>query len=217
MDRVALSPRASTALASACSVAAMALPRRTPRWLMRVSISFMAGATDSAAAVGVEQRLSETMSQIDVSGSWPIPVITGTGQAATARASCSSLKHMRSSKEPPPRTSRIASGREAAATSSARMMVAGACFPCTAQPTASIWTSGFLLRNVRLTSSITLPESDVTTQTRVQKAGMCRLQAGSMSPSRSSLRASSATCWRRSPSPATVMCLATNESLPVFW
>ena len=57
----------------------------------------MAGATDSAAAVGVEQRRSLTISQIEVSGSCPMPVTTGTGHDATARASASSLNVMRSS------------------------------------------------------------------------------------------------------------------------
>ena len=83
----------------------------------------------SAAAVGVEARRSLTMSQIEVSGSWPIPVTTGTGQAATARASSSSLKVMRSSKEPPPRTSKMTSGVSACAAISAEMSAAGASVP----------------------------------------------------------------------------------------
>ena len=59
--------------------------------------SAISGATDSAAAVGVEQRLALTMSQIVVSGSCPMPVTTGTVHAATARARPSSLKGIRSS------------------------------------------------------------------------------------------------------------------------
>ena len=55
------------------------------------------GATDSAAAVGVEQRRALTMSQTVVSGSWPMPVTTGTELAATARTRASSLNGMRSS------------------------------------------------------------------------------------------------------------------------
>lgn len=61
---------------------------------------------------------------------------------------------------------------------------------------------------------MTEPEREVQTQTLEQNAGIGRLRAGSMSPSCSSLRASSATCWRRTPSPATASLLATKESLP---
>ena len=181
---------------------------------MEATISSRAGATLSAAAVGVEVRRSATMSQMQVSGSCPMPVTTGTGHAATARARPSSLKVMRSSTEPPPRTSRMASGRAAAATASARSMVAEAPGPCTWQPTICSSTSGFLRLSVRRTSSMTEPERLVTTATRVQKRGMGRWRSVAMSPSASSLRASSATCWRRSPSPATEMRLAMNESLP---
>ena len=55
------------------------------------------GVADSAAPVGVEARTSATMSATVVSGSWPIPVTTGTGIAATARETSSLLKGMRSS------------------------------------------------------------------------------------------------------------------------
>ena len=108
----------------------------------------------------------------------------------------------------------MASGRDAAAVPSARMIVAGASAPWTEHPTTSIWTSGFLRASVRLTSSMTLPESEVTTQTREQNTGTWRLRAASMRPSASRRRASSATCWRSSPSPAASTLLATNESLP---
>ena len=73
-------------------------------------------------------------------------------------------------------------------------MEAGACWPWTLAPATSMSTSGFLRARVRLTSSMTEPESEVQTQTLEQNAGMRRLRAGSMRPSRSSLRASSATC-----------------------
>ena len=192
----------------------MVRPSRTRRSSMEATISSRAGATLSAAAVGVDVRRSATMSQMQVSGSCPMPVMTGTGQAATARTSPSSLKVMRSSNEPPPRTSRMASGLAAAATASARSMVAGAPGPCTWQPTIWSSTRGFLRRSVRLTSSMTEPERLVTTATRVQKRGMCRLRSGAMRPSASSLRASSATCWRSRPSPATETRLAMNERRP---
>ena len=81
----------STAATSALTMPCMVRTRRVLRSSIMPTISSSAGATDSAAAVGVEQRLSDTMSQMDVSGSCPMPVTTGTGLAATARASASSL------------------------------------------------------------------------------------------------------------------------------
>ena len=159
---------------SRSSVVPKARPRRTWRSFRVVTISSRAGATDSAAAVGVEHLLSATMSQIEVSGSCPIPVITGTGQAATARASPSSLNAMRSSKEPPPRTRRIASGFAAAAIFKALTMVLGASGPWTEAPTIWSSTSGVLRLSVLRTSSMTEPEREVTTATRVQKRGMGR-------------------------------------------
>ena len=75
------------------------------------SSSHIAGATASAAAVGVDARTSATMSAIEVSGSCPIPVTTGTGHATTARATSSALNGIRSSYDPPPRTSSTTSGR----------------------------------------------------------------------------------------------------------
>ena len=49
-------------------------------------------------------------------------------------------------------------------------------------------------RSVRLTSSITAPESEVTTATREQNTGMRRLRDSSISPSRRSFSANCATC-----------------------
>ena len=93
-------------------------------------------------------------------------------------------------------------------------MEAGACWPWTLAPATSMSTSGFLRASVRLTSSMTDPESDVTTQTREQKAGMGRLRRSSMSPSTWSLRASSAMRWRSSPSPDASTRLATKDMRP---
>ena len=111
-----------------------------------------AGLTASAAAVGVEARRSATMSAMDVSGSWPMPVTTGTGHFAIMRASPSSLKGMRSSNDPPPRTTSTTS---APARTPARMpstMPAGAFEPSTATPATSTRASGNRRRSVRSTS-----------------------------------------------------------------
>ena len=76
-------------------------------------------------------------------------------------------------------------------------------------------TSGLRRRSVRFTSSITAPDSEVTTATRVQNTGMRRLRASSHRPSSRSFSASAATCWRSSPSPANVNDLATKLMRPV--
>ena len=177
----------------------------------------MEGATDSAAAVGVEQRLSPTMSQIELSGSCPMPVTTGTGHDATARASDSSLKVIKSSNDPPPRTSRMQSGAGsiAAARRKPSMSSAGAPSPCTFEPTQMSSTSGLRRRSVRLTSSMTAPDSEVTTATREQNAGMRRLRDSSIRPSRRSFSASAATCCLSRPSPARVKDRATKLILPM--
>ena len=190
--------------------------KRCSRAARSSASSVMAGATDSAAAVGVEQRRSPTMSQMEVSGSCPIPVTTGTGQAATARASDSSLKVIRSSNDPPPRTSRMQSGAGviAAARRSPSISSSGAPSPCTLDPTQISSTSGLRRRSVRLTSSITAPDNDVTTATREQNAGIRRRRDSSIRPSRRSFSASAATCWRSMPSPASENERATKLILP---
>ena len=67
--------------------------------------------------MGVEARTSAARSQSGVSCSWPTAETTGTGQAANARTTVSSLKGSRSSKLPPPRvtmtTSTSGMGRDA--------------------------------------------------------------------------------------------------------
>ena len=74
----------------------------------------------SAAAEGVGARRSATKSAMVKSVSWPTPEITGTRQAAMARASPSSLKHHRSSAEPPPRARITTSTSGTAATDAQR-------------------------------------------------------------------------------------------------
>ena len=95
------------------------------------------------------------------------------------------------------------------------MISAGAFGPCTEHPATSISTKGFLRRSVRFTSSMTLPESEVTTATRMQNAGIGRLRSSAMSPSAASLRARASTCCLSSPSPASSTLRAMNERRPV--
>ena len=70
---------------------------------MRRASSSRRATTISAAFDGVAARTSATKSAMVVSISWPTPETTGTGDAAMARATTSSLKAHRSSSEPPPR------------------------------------------------------------------------------------------------------------------
>ena len=60
------------------------------------------GATNSAAAEGVGALKSETKSEIVKSVSWPIPATIGIFDAKIDLATDSSLKHHKSSIEPPP-------------------------------------------------------------------------------------------------------------------
>ena len=78
-----------------------AICRRAPAIRSRNSLAWR--TTISAACDGVAARTSATKSAMVVSVSWPIAAITGTGHAAIARATTSSLKAQRSSSDPPPR------------------------------------------------------------------------------------------------------------------
>ena len=100
------------------------------------------GLTASAAAVGVEARRSETISAMEVSTSCPMPVTTGTGHAATARARPSSLNGIMSSNEPPPRTTSTTCAPAATTQRSPSTMPAGALAPSTGTPASSTRATG---------------------------------------------------------------------------
>ena len=70
---------------------------------MRATNSSRRATTRSAAADGVGARRSATKSAMVTSVSCPTAEMTGTGQAAMARATISSLNAHRSSIDPPPR------------------------------------------------------------------------------------------------------------------
>ena len=76
---------------------------------MRLQNSSLAATTISAAADGVGARRSATKSAMVTSVSWPTAEMTGTGDAAIARATTSSLKAQRSSIDPPPRPTMMTS------------------------------------------------------------------------------------------------------------
>ena len=69
----------------------------------KLIISFILGTASSAAPVGVGARKSATKSQIVKSISCPTAEITGVSKLNIARATISSLKHHKSSIDPPPR------------------------------------------------------------------------------------------------------------------
>ncbi|KAG1322238.1 hypothetical protein G6F61_015201 [Rhizopus arrhizus] len=75
----------------------------------RSASSRWSGTSSSAATDGVGARRSAAKSLRLKSVSWPTADTTGVRLAAIARASASSLNAHRSSSEPPPRVSRIAS------------------------------------------------------------------------------------------------------------
>ncbi len=103
--------------------------------------------TSSAAALGVGARTSATKSAIVTSVWWPTALITGTGQAAMARASPSSLKHQRSSRDPPPRATMTTSTR-ACTSARARRRLAGASSPWTRVGERTTAASGYRRRRI---------------------------------------------------------------------
>ena len=104
----------------------------------RCSHSRWSGLSISAAAEGVGARRSATMSAMLKSTSCPTAATTGSSLAAMARATISSLKAHRSSREPPPRpTSRaskctLPSRCQRLARSMAAAIWRAASSPCTA-------------------------------------------------------------------------------------
>ena len=164
--------------------------RIRPSWIARARATRLPdssadeGDTASAAPVGVEARTSATRSAMVVSGSWPMPVTTGTGHAAMARASPSSLKGMRSSYDPPPRTSRTASAPARDTQSMPRTSSCGARAPSTGTPATRTLASGQRRRSVRKTSCTASPRGEVTRPTTWIFAGTGRFRDSSVSPSK---------------------------------
>ena len=91
------------------------------------------GVKNCATLLGVEAAKSAAKSHRLSSISWPIPVITGTREAAIARTNFSSLKTAKSSALPPPRIIVITSGNSLCELkkSIARIIWSLAEIPCT--------------------------------------------------------------------------------------
>ena len=92
---------------------------------------------NTAAAVGVFWASWATSSAMVRSISWPIPVTTGTGALAMARATASLSKATRSVRAPPPRTTAITSTPARPTVPMAAAMNGGASIPCTGVSTST--------------------------------------------------------------------------------
>ena len=176
--------------------------RRWCRPCRRWRISVLLGASSSAAAEGVGARTSATKSAMETSVSWPTALMIGVWQAATARATASSLKHQRSSSEPPPRARISASKPPRSASSRARTICAVASWPWTALGTSVSATCGARRRNTEMMSRITAPVGELTIAMRCGWAGRPRLLSASNRPSAASFSFNASKARRRAPSPA---------------
>ena len=152
--------------------------------------SARAGATSSAAAVGVGARRSAQKSAMVKSVSCPTPLISGTGLCTMVWARVSSLNAHRSSIAPPPRTSRMASigGRapgccaQAYNCCRAATSEAGACSPCTSAGASTTGTCGARRCRAVTTSCSAAAPSEVTTPMPRGMAGSRRLRCASNRP-----------------------------------
>ena len=100
----------------------------------------------SAAAEGVGARRSAAKSAIVVSVSCPTAEITGVLHSKIARATASSLNAQRSSMEPPPRPTIIASSPRRSRALMPFTMLSAAPWPCTRAGNRISWINGFRRR-----------------------------------------------------------------------
>ncbi|VVN19460.1 hypothetical protein PS623_04215 [Pseudomonas fluorescens] len=162
----------------------------------------LSGASSSAAADGVGARTSATKSLIETSVSWPTALTMGVTQAAIARATASSLKHQRSSSEPPPRARIRASKPRLSARRRACTIWLIASRPCTAVGIRFSSTCGARRPNTLMMSRITAPVGEVMIPMRCGCAGSGCLRSVLNRPSALSFSFSASKARRRAPSPA---------------
>src|SRR5712691_1652810 len=175
--------------------------------------SVASGETSSAAALGVAARTSATKSTIVTSVSWPIALTTGAREAATARASPSSLKHQRSSSDPPPRA-RMTTSTRSATNARARRRLAGASGPWTRAGAIRMCAIGYRRRRIVTMSCTTAPTSDVTTPIFRGNDGSGRFRATSNRPSAASFLRVFWYAAQNAPTPAGVAALMSNWTEP---
>jgi len=165
---------------------------RAPKSLTAAFNSASTGVATSAAAVGVGARRSETKSMSVVSVSWPTALISGIVQAATVRASASSLNGQRSSTEPPPRATISTSGRGIAppASRASKPRIAAATWAAAASPcttTGQTMTRHGQRSRMRCRMSrITAPVGLVITPTTAGIEGRGCFRSGANRPSAAS-------------------------------
>ena len=150
------------------------------------SISALSLRISAAAPVGVGARTSATKSAMVKSVSWPTADTTGASEAAMARATGSSLKAQRSSRDPPPLPTISTSTPARLSSLIPETMEAAAPSPWTSAG-ARMMSAGNLDAEVVMMSWMTAPFSDVTTPILRGYLGRGRLRVGSKRPSASSL------------------------------
>ena len=174
-------------------------------WMVASSASF-SGTHTSAATDGVAARTSAAKSASVTSTSWPTADTTGTGQAAMARTTNSSLKAHKSSREPPPRPTMITSTWGRAEISAMPWAISSAApSPCTWAGRRMICMAGNRRRVTVAISWITAPEREVTTPMALGSRGRGRFFATSNSPSFISLFFRASSLRNSSPTPSRVM------------
>ncbi|MCY1174611.1 hypothetical protein D9M73_148200 [compost metagenome] len=180
----------------------MRITRRRCRLSTRRTRSLESGASNSAAADGVGARTSATKSLMETSVSCPTALTIGVTQASTARATASSLKHQRSSSEPPPRARINASKPRASASFRARTICVVASRPCTAVGIRVSCTCGARRRNTLMMSRMTAPVGELMMPMRCGCAGSGTLRSALNRPSALSFSFKASNARRNAPSPA---------------
>ncbi len=186
-------------------------------------MSSSTGATSSPAALGVAARASATRSARVTSTSCPTALTTGVGDAAMARATRSSLKHHRSSRDPPPRpTMSTSAPPQRAARLRARTNDCGAVSPCTAAGMTTTSMVGFRRAMTEVMSCSAAPSGLVTTPTVRGNRGIGRFRVASSNPSRSSAARAFSNALRHKPSPSassarTANCTLARAAHMVSW
>ena len=183
------------------------------RWksLTKALSSARIGVAISAAAVGVGARRSETKSMRVVSVSCPTALMSGMRQAATVRASPSSLKAQRSSTDPPPRATIRMSGLGTAppASRESKPRIAAETCPAAASPCTTtgqtITRHGQRSRMRCRMSRITAPVGLVITPITAGIEGRGCFRSASKRPSPESLAFRRSSWARRAPTPAASM------------
>ena len=185
-------------------------PMPRPKFLKSSSASANWLEMYSAAPLGVSARRSAAKSQRLKSTSCPTAEIVGTFEAATARATISSLKHHKSSKEPPPRVITSKSKPKFCAAEICAEISRAASAPWTREGRTTISPFHPRLRNMLIKSLTAAPVGEVTTPILRGKNGMGFFLSLSKSPSFARRAFSSSNFCASSPAPSGIMAFTTS-------